>query len=146
MIHRIVMWFVFMVGIICFSYYSFSQEFFLGTIILTISMLFINLYGFATCSLPSNFVFQLFSISIIFVAIAVMGNYGVEQKPIGYKTLYQFNLEGVAISLILFLISSLLLIIGKNQNKKAHPGPSQITKKLVNFSKPSIPFLAKVIS
>ena len=115
MVHRIIMGFVFIVGTVFFSYYSFSKEFLVGTIMLTISMLFINLYGFATRSLPSNFIFHLFSISIVFVAVSVLGNYGVEQKPVGYNTLYQFNLEGVAASLILFLLASLLLIAGKTQ-------------------------------
>ena len=142
MVHRIIMGFVFIVGTVFFSYYSFSQEFLVGTIMLTISMLFINLYGFATRSLPSNFIFHLFSISIVFVAVSVLGNYGVEQKPVGYNTLYQFNLEGVAASLILFLLASLLLIAGTTQKisqtriqavveKPAIISSSQSPKKLI---------------
>ena len=115
MIHRIIIGLVFIAGTVCFSCYSFSQDFFVGIIILTISMIFINLYGFVTHSLSSNAVFHLFSISTAFVAIAVLGNYGVEQKPIGYNTLYQFNLEGITASLILFLLASLLLVVGANQ-------------------------------
>ena len=113
--HRIIMGFVFIVGTVFFSYYSFGQKFLEGTIMLTTSMLFINLYGFATRSLPSKFVFHLLSISTVFVAIAVLGNYGVEQKPVGYNTLYQLNLEGITASLILFLLASLLLIIGTSR-------------------------------
>ena len=131
MMHRIIMWFVFIIGTIFFSCYSFSQEFLVGTIILTISMLFINLYGFATRSLPSRFIFHLLSVSIVFVAVAVLGNYGVEQKPVGYNTLYQFNLEGIAASLILFLFASLLLIMGTSQ-KTAQ------TKIQTTIKKPSI--------
>ena len=136
--HRIIIGFVFIVGTIFFSCYSFSQDFLVGTIILTISMLFINLYGFATCSLPSNFVFHLLSISIVFVAVAVLGNYGVEQKPVGYNTLYQFNLEGITASLILFLLASLLLIMGKSQ-KISHPRNQTAVKKPVIISKPQSP-------
>ena len=116
-IHRIIMGFVFIAGIICFACYSFSQDFLMGTIILSLSLLFVNIYGLAARSISSKAIFYLFSISMVLVAISVFGNYGVEQKPIGYQTLYHFNLEGVAASLMLLLSSSLLLIVGKNQNQ-----------------------------
>ena len=138
MMHRIIMGLVFIVGTICFSCYSFGQEFFVGTIILTISMIFINLYGVATRSLSFNAIFQLFSISTVFVAVAVLGNYGVEQKPIGYNTLYQFNLEGITASLILFLLASLLLIIGTNQ-KDVQTRAQTFVKKPAIRSKPQRP-------
>ncbi len=136
--HRIIMGFVFIVGTVFFSYYSFGQKFLEGTIMLTTSMLFINLYGFATRSLPSKFVFHLLSISTVFVAIAVLGNYGVEQKPVGYNTLYQLNLEGITASLILFLLASLLLIIGTSQKKS--PAKTQVVvEKPAIISKPQSP-------
>ena len=115
--HRIVMGFVFIAGIVCFIGYSFGQDFFIGAIILSLSLLFVNIYGFAARAISPKAVFYLFSASIILVAISVFGNYGIEQKPIGYQTLYLFNLEGIAASLMLLLLSSLLLIVGKSQNK-----------------------------
>ena len=117
-IHRIIMGLVFVVGVICFACYSFNQDLLIGGIILSLSLLFINIYGFIAQAISSKSIFYLFSASIFLVAIFVFGNYGVEQKPIGYQTLYHFNLEGVAASLILFLLSSLLLIMANNQNKK----------------------------
>ena len=116
-IHRIIMGFVFMAGIICFACYSFNQDFFMGAIIISLSLLFVNIYGFAVRSISSKAIFYLFSTSMVLVAISVFGNYGVEQKPIGYQTLYHFNLEGVAVSLMLLLLSSLLLVAGNNQNQ-----------------------------
>ena len=116
-IHRIIMGFVFIAGIVCFACYSFSQDFFMGAIILSLSLLFVNIYGLAVRSISSKAIFYLFSTSMVLVAISVFGNYGIEQKPIGYQTLYHFNLEGVAASLMLLLSSSLLLIVGKNQNQ-----------------------------
>ena len=111
------MGFVFIAGIVCFACYSFSQDFFMGAIILSLSLLFVNIYGLAVRSISSKAIFYLFSTSMVLVAISVFGNYGIEQKPIGYQTLYHFNLEGVAASLMLLLSSSLLLIVGKNQNQ-----------------------------
>ncbi len=111
------MGFVFIAGIVCFACYSFSQDFFMGAIILSLSLLFINIYGFVARSISSKAIFYLFSSSMVLVAISVFGNYGIEQKPIGYQTLYHFNLEGVAFSMMLLLLSSLLLIVGKNQNQ-----------------------------
>ena len=130
-IHRVIMSFVFIAGIICFSCYSFSQDFFLGVIILSLSLLFINIYGVITQTIPSKSIFYIFSTSMVFVAISVFGNYGVEQKPIGYQTLYHFNLEGVAASLMLFLLASLILIIGNNQNKTTQKQVQLALKKTV---------------
>ena len=115
-IHWTIMASVFFVGLICFTCYSFYQDFFLATIILTLSMLFINLYGFLTRALPQRALFYLFSLLFLLVAISVFGNYGIEQRPVGYQTLYFFHVDGVAISLMLFLLSSLLLVLGINQN------------------------------
>tara|TARA_B100001758_G_C18257616_1_gene529231 strand:+ start:92 stop:574 length:483 start_codon:yes stop_codon:yes gene_type:complete len=126
------MGFVFIAGIICFACYSFSQDFLMGTIILSLSLLFVNIYGLAARSISSKAIFYLFSISMVLVAISVFGNYGVEQKPVGYQTLYHFNLEGVAASLMLLLLSSLLLIAGNNQNQnlqtQIHPSLKRTLK------------------
>ncbi len=117
-IHGAVMAFVFLAGLISFICYSSNHNFLMGIIIFTLSMLFVNLYNFSTRTLSQKSIFYLFSGSIFLVALSVFGNYGIEQKPIEYQTLYQFKLEGVATSLMLFLLSSLLLIIGKNQKAK----------------------------
>ena len=109
---------VFLSGLICFSQCSINQDFFLAIIILILSMLFINLYGLITQSLYKKSFIYLFSATLFFIAISVFGNYGIEQKPIGYETFYSFHLEGVAASLFLFLISSSILFVGTNQNNE----------------------------
>tara|TARA_Y100000817_G_scaffold236745_1_gene188852 strand:- start:394 stop:897 length:504 start_codon:yes stop_codon:yes gene_type:complete len=122
-VHRFIIGFVFLLGIICFSFYSLKQDFFMGAIVLSLVLIFINIYAVITESLESRSMFHLFSASMVFVAVSVFGNYGVEQKPVGHQTLYHFNLQGVAISLVLFLLSSVFFIVGRNQNKNT---PTQI--------------------
>jgi len=133
-IHRTVMAFIFLAGLVCFLFYSFNQNFFLGAILISLSLLFVNLYGFLTNALLQKHIFYLFSLFMFFMAISVFCNYGVEQKPIGYQTLYNFNLEGIAISLMLCLLSSLLLIIGIGQ-KTQTPLARPVIKKAVNLYK-----------
>ena len=115
-IHKIIMMCVFLTGFICFICYSFNQDFFLSTAIFSLSILIINLHALLTNTLSHKNIFNLFSLFMFFIAMSVFGNYGVEQKPIGYQTLYSFNLEGIAVSIVFFLFSSLLFMMGTKQN------------------------------
>ena len=134
-IHRLIIASIFLLGLLCFTIYSINQEFFLATIILTLSMIFINLYGLITQSLhPKSFVYLL-SLSTFFISISVFGSYGIEQKPIGYETFYHFHLEGVAISLLLFLLASSMLIWDYKPTNNIKNIIKPVTKKTLNTAK-----------
>ena len=124
---------VFLLGIVCFSFYSIKQDFFIGIIFLSLALIFVNIYGVMAQALQPRSIFNIYSVSIVFIAISVFGNYGVEQKPIGYQTVYLFNLQGVAISLILFLLSSVTFILGKNQNKSTQIQVSPVKKSMTTM-------------
>jgi hypothetical protein len=132
-INRIIMSLVFLLGIVCFSFYSIKQDFFIGIIFLSLALIFVNIYGVIAQALQPRSIFNIYSVSIVFIAISVFGNYGVEQKPIGYQTVYLFNLQGVAISLILFLLSSVTFILGKNQNKSTQIQVSPVKKSMTTM-------------
>ena len=114
--HWIIMGLISLTGTILFSIKSFNQEFILALVLLMLSLLFVNIYGLFTRSLPNKALFYLLSISLLFIAISVFGNYGFEEIAIGHETLYNFSLKGIAIAILLFFISSFLFIIGSNNN------------------------------
>ena len=132
-INRIIMSLVFLLGIICFSFYSIKQDFFIGIIFLSLALIFVNIYGVIAQALQPRSIFNIYSVSIVFIAISVFGNYGVQQKPLGYQTVYLFNLQGVAISLILFLLSSVTFILGKNKNKSTQIQVSPVKKSMTTM-------------
>ena len=111
-IHQIIMSVIFLTGIIVFSIQSFNQNFTLSLIVLTITGIIVNLYGVFTKSLSQRSIVYILSSIIVLISISVFGNYGIEQKAVGYETLYDFSLNGIAISLVLFFLASSILILG----------------------------------
>ena len=103
---------VFLTGIIIFSIQSFNQNFTLSLIVLTITGIIVNLYGVLTKSLSQRNIVYILSSIIVLISISVFGNYGIEQKAVGYETLYDFSLNGIAISLVLFFLAVSILISG----------------------------------
>jgi len=119
---------LFVTGIILFTINSFNREFILGIIFLMTFFVGVNLYGLITRSLTTKMLSYMIGTALLFVAGSVFGNYGVEQKAIGYSTLYDFSLYGIAISILLIFISSFFFVLGINSKIR-----------LVNEIPPSIP-------
>ena len=115
-IHWIIMSLFSLTGVILFSIKSFNQEFLWALVLLMLSLLFVNIYGIITRSLSNKALIYLLSISLLFIAVSVFGNYGFEQIAIGHETLYDFSLKGIAIAILLFFISSFLFVVGTNNN------------------------------
>ena len=113
-INIIVMMILFLTGVILFTINSFNREFISGLIFLMTFFVGVNLYGIITRSLTIKMLSYMIGIALLFVAGSVFGNYGVEQKAIGYSTLYDFSLYGIAISILLIFISSFFFILGIN--------------------------------
>ena len=127
-INTIIMMVLFVAGIILFTINSFNREFILGIIFLMTFFVGVNLYGLITRSLTTKMLSYMLGTALLFVAGSVFGNYGVEQKAIGYSTLYDFSLYGIAISIVLIFISSFFFILGINSKIR-----------LVNEMPPPIP-------
>ena len=113
-INIIVMMSLFVIGVTLFTINSFNREFILGLIFLMTFFVGVNLYGIVTRSLTTKMLSYMIGISLLFVAGSVFGNYGVEEKAIGYSTLYDFSLYGIAASILLLFISSFFFVLGLN--------------------------------
>ena len=104
-------------GIVCFFINAFNREFVLSIISLSTALLFINIYGNIAKILTPKVLGYLLSIVMMFVAIAVLGIYGVEQTAVGFQTLYDIHLDGIAIGLSLILLSSLTFVFSMNRRE-----------------------------
>ena len=116
-IHLLIMATVLVMGVVFFSIHSLNREFILAMISILTAMLFVNIYGTFTKILTAKILGYIISISIMLIAVAVFGIYGFEQTAIGFQTLYNINLEGVAIGLGLILFSSIMFVFSLNRNK-----------------------------
>ena len=117
---------LFLIGITLFTISSFNKEFILGLVLLLSFFIGVNLYGIITRSLTTKTLVYLIGIALLFVAGSVFGNYGVEQKAIGYSTLYDFSLYGVAISILLIFMSSFFFVLGLNSKPQITNVLSQV--------------------
>ena len=124
-INIIVMMSLFVIGVTLFTINSFNREFILGLIFLMTFFVGVNLYGIVTRSLTTKMLSYMMGVSLLFVAGSVFGNYGVEEKAIGYSTLYDFSLYGIAASIVLLFISSFFFVLGRNsKNDITSPIPA----------------------
>ena len=71
------------------------------------------------------------SISIALIAVAVFGIYGFEQTAIGFQTLYNIHMEGIAIGLGLILFSSIMFVFSINRKKTPIVMPKAVK---INFN------------
>ena len=113
-INCIVMISLFVVGVVLFTINSFDREFIMGLTLLMTFFVGVNLYGLITRSLTTKMLSYMMAVAFLFVAASVFGNYAVEQKAIGYTTMYDFSLYGVAISVLLIFISSFFFVLAVN--------------------------------
>tara|TARA_A100001011_G_scaffold382532_1_gene452425 strand:- start:23951 stop:24445 length:495 start_codon:yes stop_codon:yes gene_type:complete len=133
-----------LVGLI-FFFTQLANEQFLGAIIcLSAAVLFINIYGFVSAALKINVLGYLISVYLGVVSVSVVAIFGFEPTAIGYKTLYSVNLEAIACSIFLLLISTTILVAVQNvkaPNKSSgldtHRPPLQIN--FVEKQKPDKP-------
>ena len=105
---------LFVTGVTLFTINSFNREFLAGLIFLMTFCVGVNLYGLITRSLTTKMLSYMIGVALLFIAGSVFGNYGVEQKAVGYNTLYDFSLFGVATSIVLIFTSSFFFILGTN--------------------------------
>ena len=130
-IHLLIMTATFITGIVLFCIHSLNRDFVLAMIFISSAILFINVYGTFVKILTAKILGYIISTAILFVAIAVFGVYGFEQTAVGFQTLYNVHLEGIAIGLGLILFSSLMFVF--STNKKESPIIMPKTVKL-NFN------------
>ena len=116
-IHLLIMATTLVMGVVFFSIHSLNREFILAMISILTAILFVNVYGTFTKTLTAKILGYIISISIMLIAVAVFGIYGFEQTAIGFQTLYNINLEGIAISLGLILFSSIMFVFSLNRDK-----------------------------
>ena len=105
---------LFVTGVTLFTINSFNREFLAGLIFLMTFFVGVNLYGLITRSLTTKMLSYMIGVALLFIAGSVFGNYGVEQKAVGYNTLYDFSLFGIAASIVLIFTSSFFFILGTN--------------------------------
>ena len=116
-IHLLIMATALVMGVVFFSIHSLNREFILAMISILTAMLFVNIYGTITKTLTAKILGYIISISIMLISIAVFGIYGFEQTAIGFQTLYNINLEGIAIGLGLILFSSIMFVFSLSRDK-----------------------------
>ena len=105
---------LFVVGVVLFMINSFNREFIMGLILLMTFCVGVNLYGLITRSLTTKMLSYMLAVAFLFIAASFFGNYAVEQKAIGYSTMYDFSLYGVATSVLLIFISSFFFVLASN--------------------------------
>ena len=105
---------LFVVGVVLFTINSFNREFIMGLILFMTFFVGVNLYGLITRSLTTKMLSYMVAVAFLFVAASFFGNYAVEQKAIGYSTMYDFSLYGVATSVLLIFISSFFFVLAAN--------------------------------
>ena len=116
-IHLLVMLGSLITGLVFFSVHSLNREFVLAMISILTSVLFVNIYGTLVKILTAKVLGYIISISIALIAISVFGIYGFEQTAVGFQTLYNIHLEGIAIGIGLILLSSILFVFSLNREK-----------------------------
>jgi len=130
-IHLLIMTTALITGLVFFSIHSFNREFVLAMISIVSAILFINIYGTLTKILTAKILGYIISVSIMLIAVAVFGLYGFEQTAIGFQTLYNIHLEGIAIGLGLILFSSIMFVFSLNREKTPIVMPKTVK---INFN------------
>ena len=130
-IHLLILTTALITGIVFFSIHSFNREFVLAMISIVTSVLFINVYGTLAKILTAKILGYILSISMALIAVSVFGIYGFEQTAIGFQTLYNIRLEGIAVGLGLILFSSIMFVFSLNREKTPIVMPKAVK---INFN------------
>ena len=130
-IHLLILTTALITGVVFFSIHSFNREFVLAMISIVTAVLFVNIYGTLAKILTAKILGYILSISMALIAVAVFGIYGFEQTAIGFQTLYNIHLEGVAIGLGLILFSSIMFVFSVNRKKTPIVMPKAVK---INFN------------
>ena len=112
--HIMVMTILFFTGIILFTINVFNALFIKGLVIFLLFLVSINIYGIATRSIMLKGMTLMVAVSLLFVGVSVFGLFAVEETAVGYKTLYDFSINGIAASLIILFLSSFFFAISVN--------------------------------
>ena len=114
--HIMVMTLLFFTGIILFTINVFNALFLQGLVIFLLFLVSINIYGIATKSITVKGMTLMVAVSLLFVGVSVFGLFAVEETAVGYKTLYDFSINGIAASLIILFLSSFFFAVSVNIN------------------------------
>ena len=121
--HRAIMTIIFLVAITAFTINIVNLMFIQGLIVFLTFLVGINIYGIATQSITVKSISIMIAISLLFIGVAVFGHFGVEQRAIGYETLYDFSANGIAAALSILFLSSFFFAISismdENPKEKA---------------------------
>ncbi len=130
-LHWILMLSAFGVGFGFFISSTLNQDFLIALISLTLPLIFINAYGIATKSLSTKMLGYILSLCLFLVSISVLGMYGFEPMAIGHKTLYSFDLKGIASGVVLLLSSLVVLTVSLNRKEKTVSIPKIVKINLI---------------
>ena len=130
-LHWILMLSAFGIGVGLFISSTLNQDFLIALIYLTLPLIFINAYGIITKSLSTKMLGYILSLCFFLVSISVLAIYGFEPMAIGHKTLYNFDLTGIASGVVLLLSSLVVLTISLNRKEKPVSMPKMVKINLI---------------
>ena len=116
--HRAIMTIVFLVALTVFTINVVNLMFIQGLITFLTFLVGINIYGIATHSITVKSISIMIAISLLFIGVAVFGNFGVEERAIGYETLYNFSANGIAAALSILFLSSFFFALSISIDEK----------------------------